>query len=76
MDQKQSTAAGGIEGRRQGCFAGLLWETATLILDLPDHPIGSKDAANTELLGGVLSVAMANGIDQSFMQSKLNPLTG
>ena len=76
MDQKQPTAAGSIEGWRQGCCAGLLWEAATLILNLPDHPIGREDAANTELLGRVLSVAMANGIDQGFMQSQLNPLTG
>ena len=76
MDQEQPTAAGSIEGRRQGCCSGLLWKAATLILNLPDHPIGCEDAANTKLLGGVLSVAMANGIDQSFMQSQLNPLTG
>ena len=76
MDQEQPTAAGSIEGRRQGCCSGLLWKAATLILNLPDHPIGCEDAANTKLLGGVLSVAMANGIDQGFMQSQLNPLTG
>ena len=76
MNQEQPTAAGSIESRGQGCCAGLLWEAATLILNLPDHPIGREDAANTELLGGVLSVAMAYGIDQSFMQSQLNPLTG
>ena len=76
MDQKQPTAAGSIEGRRQGCCAGLLWEAATLILNLPNHPIGREDAANAQLLGRVLGVAMANGIDQGFMQSQLNPLTG
>ena len=54
----------------------MLWKTATLILHLPDQPIGREDAANAELLSGVLSVAMANGIDQGFMQSQLNPLTG
>ena len=76
MDQEQPTPAGSIENRRQGGCAGLLWEAATLILNLPDHPVGREDAANTELLGGILSVAMANGIDQGFMQSQLNPLTG
>ena len=76
MNQEQPTATGSIESRGQGCCAGPLWEAATLILNLPDHPIGREDAANTELLGGVLSVAMAYGIDQSFMQSQLNPLTG
>ena len=49
MDQEQPTPAGSIESRRQGCCAGLLWEAATLILNLPDHPIGREDAANTEL---------------------------
>ena len=76
MDQEQPTPAGSIESRRQGSCAGLMWEAATLILNLPDQPIGSEDAANSELLGGVLGVAMANGIDQSFMQPQLNPLTG
>jgi len=76
MDQEQPTPAGSIESRRQGGCAGLLWEAATLILNLPDHPVGSEDAANTELLGGVLGIAMANGIDQGFMQPQLNPLTG
>ena len=76
MDQEQPTAARSIEGRRQGCCSGLLWKTATLILNLPDHPIGREDAANTELLVGVLGVAMANSIDQGFMQPQLNPLTG
>ena len=56
MDQEQPTAAGSIESRRQGGCAGLLWEAATLILNLPDHPVGREDAANTELLGGVLGL--------------------
>jgi hypothetical protein len=76
VDQKQSTAAGSIKRGRQSCCTGLLWKATTLILNLPDHPIGREDAANAELLGGVLSVAMANGIDQGFMQSQFNPLTG
>ena len=76
MDQEQPTAAGSIAGRRQGCCAGLLRKATPLILNLPYQPIGREDAANTELLGGILSVAMANGIDQGFMQSQLNPLTG
>ena len=76
MDQEQPTPAGSIESRRQGGCAGLLWEAATLILNLPNHPVGREDAANTELRGGVLSVAMAYGIDQSFMQPQLYPLTG
>jgi len=76
MDQEQPTPAGSIESRRQGGCAGLLWEAATLILNLPDHPVGREDAANTELLGRVLGIAMANGIHQGFMQPQLNPLTG
>ena len=76
MDQEQPTPAGSIESRRQGGCAGLLWEAATLILNLPDQPIGREDAANTELLSRVLGIAMANSIDQGFMQSQLNPLTG
>ena len=65
MDQEQPTAAGSIESRRQGGCAGLLWEPATLILNLPDHPVGREDAANTELLGGVLGIAMANGMTRA-----------
>ena len=76
MDQEQPTAAWSIEGMRQDCGSGLLWEAATLILNLPDQPIWREDAANTELLGRVIGVAMADGIDQGFMQSQLNPLTG
>ena len=76
MDQKQPTPAGSIKIRRQGGCAGLLWEAATLILNLPNHPVGREDAANTELLGGILGIAMANGIDQGFMQPQLDPLTG
>ena len=65
-----------MERLRQSCCTGLLWKATTLILNLPHHPIGREDAANAQLLSGVLSVAMANSIDQGFMQPQLNPLTG
>ena len=76
MDQEQPTAAGSIEGRRQGCCAGLVWEAATLILNLPDQPIGRQDPTNAKLLGWIFVIAVADGIHKRLMQPQLNALTG
>ena len=76
VDQEQSSATGGIKGRWQCGSAGLLRKTAALILNLPNQPIGRKDATNAQLLGGVLSIPMANGVDQGLVQPQLDPLTG
>jgi hypothetical protein len=42
----------------------------TLILNLPDQPEGAFNPSHPQAFGGVTVVAMANGIDQGFMQPK------
>ena len=49
VDQKEPTATGGIQSRRQCCCAGLLRQAATFILNLPDQPIRGEDAPNAQL---------------------------
>ena len=46
------------------------------ILYLPDKPVGRQDPTNPHLLAGIAGIAMAHGIDESFVQSELHFLRG
>ena len=75
MNQKQPPATGGIKGRRQGRRTGLPRKAAAFILNLPNQPVGCQDPPNTELLGWILSIAMADCIHQGLVQPQLNALS-
>lgn len=47
-----------------------------LILNLPDQPVGSEDPSNAQTFAGVTGIAMTHGIDNGFLQSKLQPARG
>ena len=48
----------------------------TLILNLPNKPVGSKDLPNSQAFVAILAIAVAHSIYKSFVQTKLNPLRG
>jgi hypothetical protein len=75
VDQKQSPTSGGamVQGQLiEGPLlqASLKGESRSLILNLPDHPEGTFNAAHPQTFGGVAVVAMANGINQGFMETQ------
>jgi hypothetical protein len=80
VDQKQSPASGGamVQGQLiQGALVGvaLIWaalksKSRSFVLNLPDQPEGAFNPSHPQAFGGVTIVAMANGIDQGFMQPK------
>ena len=45
-----------------------------LILHLPYQPVWSQDSADSELLPGIFSIAMPDGIHQRLVQAEFNPL--
>ena len=48
----------------------------TLILNLPNQPVGSEDLPNSQSFVAILTIAMAYSIHKSFMQTELNSLRG
>ena len=48
----------------------------TLILNLPNKPVGSKDLPNSQAFVAILAIAVTHSIHKSFVQTELNSLGG
>ena len=49
---------------------------STLILNLPNKPVGSEDLPNSQAFVAILAIAVTHSIHKSFVQSELNSLGG
>ncbi len=76
MNQEQSTATAGMGFIGERRLASIARQSTALVLHLPDQPMGREDSPNPQGFRRILVIAMTNGIHQSFMQPKLNPLAG
>lgn len=49
-------------------------QALSLILHLPDQPVRSENSPDSDLLTGILSIAVPHGIHQRFMQAEFHAL--
>ena len=72
MNQKQPAATRSIKMLRQAGAASRWWNPSSLVLYLPHQPVGGFNAPHSQAFGWVATVAMADRIDQCFLQTKLH----
>ena len=54
----------------------MVWNPPTLILNLPNKPVGSEDLPNSQAFVAILAIAVTHSIHKSFVQTELNSLGG
>lgn len=71
VDQEETPAAPGVGLKGQVACPLLGRQAPALILHLPNQPTGRENPAHPQAFTRVIAIAMANRIDQHFLEPQL-----